>query len=151
MICVGYCECAAAAVFLSGAAHGETGVWLEDVETAAKVDAPTIVGYNLPVVVGCKVVGKFDAERTQVVLKTIEDVDHLGDGFIVFGVGVQNDFQLFRGVVGFFEHLNEINQIVNLIGQTDERVGDFDGVGGLEIVGEEGFVGNPCLIKTDFY
>ena len=38
LVGVGYGEGAAAAVFLSGAAHGELGIWLEDVEVSAKVD-----------------------------------------------------------------------------------------------------------------
>ena len=38
LICVGDGEGAAAAVFLGGAAHGELGIWLEDVEATAKVD-----------------------------------------------------------------------------------------------------------------
>lgn len=35
LVGVGYGEGAAAAVFLSGAAHGELGIWLEDVEAAS--------------------------------------------------------------------------------------------------------------------
>lgn len=150
MIRVGYGEGAAAAVFLGGAGHGELGIGFEDVETATEDDGPAVVGDDFAVVGGGEVVLEFDAEGTEIVLERIEDVDHLGDGFVGGGSGVEDDFQLFGGIVGFLQHLDEVDEVIYLICNAYEGVGDFDDVSSAEVVGEEGFVGDAGLVEADF-
>ena len=100
--------------------------------------------------VGGEIVDELNAEGTEIILEAVEDVYHFGNSLITVGIGVKDDLQLFRGIVGLFEHLDEIYQIVNLIGQTDEGVGNLDDVRRPEIVGKQCLVRDSCLIETDF-
>ena len=117
-------ELPASPVFLAFVAHGEAGVFVEDVEATGEQDFPSIVELYEAVVVCVECVGELHTVVLQFCGQVVEGVYHLGDAVVVvLCVQLDGDF-LRQAAVAY--GLYQFDEIVYLEPLTDVRVGDDD-------------------------
>ena len=88
--------------------NGETFYLVEDIQSTAKIDFPTVVQMDEPVVFRFEVVGEIDAARSQVIRYAVEDVDDIRAVLVVIGCG-EMDLQTFRIINALADRIDELD------------------------------------------